>query len=169
MTSQRVGKAIAAKQLQLRDTLWPGCAPLLWDRTANKGFATIPKTLPYVLQIMDDLSKGKRVSETFLGLWCETWDNSFVNISNPQSMALAAGFSGQRAVYTWMDRINQLERLSFIGVKPGQAGPVSHVLIYNPHLVIKDHRAKGTLGLTEAKYTMLLARAQDVGAMDMFS
>ena len=98
---------------------------------ANKGFATIPKTMPIILQIMDDLSNGKPVSSTYLGLWCDTWDNSMVNVSKPAEMAHAAGFSGQRAAYTWGGRIKILQDLRFIDVKAGKSGPISHVLIWN--------------------------------------
>jgi hypothetical protein len=73
MTSAREGKAIAKKQLVQRELLWPGAGPRLWHRLAHKGFATIPKTMPIVLQIMDNLSDGKPVSSTYLGLWCSTW------------------------------------------------------------------------------------------------
>jgi hypothetical protein len=159
--------AIVRKQLEQREMLWPGSAPRLWNRKANKGFATIPKTMPLVLQIMDDLSKGKPLSSTYLGLWCSTWDNSFVTVSKPQEMAHAAGFAGQRADYTWLSRVRILEELGFIGVKPGSSGPVTYILLLNPHLVIRDHYAKGTPGLTEGTYNALLARALEIGARDM--
>jgi hypothetical protein len=160
-------KAIARKQLDQRDALWPEAAPRLWNRRANKGFATIPKTMPLVLQVMDGLSKGKPLSSTYLGLWCSTWDNSFVTVSRAQEMAHSAGFSGQRAEYTWAARIKLLEELGFIDVKPGSFGAITYVLLWNPHVVIREHYAKGTPGLTEGTYNALLARALDVGALDM--
>jgi hypothetical protein len=163
----RVVKAIVKKQLDQREALWPGAERYLWDRNAYKGFATIPKTMPLVLQIMDELSKGKRLSETYLGLWCGTWDNSFVTISKAQEMAHAAGFSGQRAEYTWADRMKRLHELNFINIKPGKSGPITHVLIWNPHLVIRDHHQKKTPGLLEATYNILLDRALEIGARDM--
>ena len=57
----RAASAIATKQLQQRDALWPDQEPNLWDRKANKGFATIPKTMALILRIMDEMSKGKLV------------------------------------------------------------------------------------------------------------
>jgi hypothetical protein len=169
MISVRKGKAIAEKHLAQREALWPGVSesPWLWHRLANKGFATIPKTMPLVLQIMDDLSNGKRVSPTYLGLWCETWDNSFVNISSQGAMAHAAGFTGQRAVYTWQERMKLLQTLRFIDIKPGKFGPISHVLIWNPHKIIRMHNAKKTHGLVEGNYNALLDRALEIGAKDM--
>lgn len=163
----RSGKAIAEKQLAQRELLWPGHQPWLWNRKANKGFATIPKTMPLVLQIMDGMSNGKPLSSTYLGLWCDTWDNSMVNVSKHQEMAHAAGFTGQRAVYTWAARMQLLQKLNFISIKPGKSGPISHVLIYNPHLIIRWHHEQKTPGLVEAYFNALLERAIDVGANDM--
>ena len=77
MSSAREANAIATKQLELRETLWPGHEPFLWNRKINKGFATIPKTMPLILKIMDELTKGAPVSSTYLTLWCQTWDNSY--------------------------------------------------------------------------------------------
>jgi hypothetical protein len=167
MATVRNGKAIVAKNLAQRELLWPNAAPWLWHRTANKGFATIPKTMPLILQIMDDLSNGKPLSPTYLGLWCETWDNSMVNVSKHQEMAHAAGFTGQRATYTWGGRIQLLHSLHFIDIKPGKSGPISHVLIWNPHRVIRWHHEKKTPGLVEANFNALLERALEIGANDM--
>ena len=159
--------AIIRKNLDQRDALWPGMAARLWNRKANKGFATIPKTMPLILQIMDGLSKGKPLSSTYLGLWCSTWDNSFVTVSKPQEMAHAAGFSGSRAEYTWAARMKLLEHLNFIDIKPGAFGAISYVLILNPHIIIREHHSSRTQGLTESAYNALLTRALEIGALDM--
>jgi hypothetical protein len=159
MATPSSAKAIVEKQLTQRELLWPGAAAYLWHRKANKGFATIPKTMPLILQIMDDLSNGKPLSSTYLGLWCETWDNSMVNISKHQEMAHAAGFTGQRAVYTWSGRMHLLHSLKFIDIKPGRSGPISHVLIWNPHQAIRWHH--------EQNFNALLERAIEIGAKDM--
>lgn len=167
MTTTRAANSIAKKQLAQRELMWPGVDAWLWHRKSNKGFATIPKTMPLILQIMDDLSNGKPISSTYLGLWCATWDNSMVNVSKPQEMAHAAGFTGQRAVYTWAGRIKALQALSFIDVKAGKSGPISHVLIWNPHRIIRWHHGQKTPGLVEANFNALLERALDIGANDM--
>jgi hypothetical protein len=167
MTTARQGNAIAKKLLAQREVLWPGVEQWLWHRTAHKGFATIPKTMPLILQIMDGLSNGKPVSSTYLGLWCATWDNSMVNISKNDEMAHAAGFTGQRAAYTWAGRIKILQDLGFIDVKPGKSGPISHVIIWNPHYVIRSHHDRKTPGLVEANFNALLDKALEIGANDM--
>ena len=167
MVVLKKANAIVKKQLAQRDLLWPEASEWIWDRSAHKGFATIPKTMPIILQIMDDLSNGKPVSATYLGLWCDTWDNSMVNITKPIEMAYAAGFTGQRAVYTWSGRMQLLKQLNFIDIKPGRSGPISHVLIWNPHRVIRYHHEQKTPGLVEANFNALLERALEIGAKDM--
>ncbi len=161
------GLVIAKKGLAQREALWPGQEPNLWNRKNNKGFATIPKTMPLILQIMDELSKGKPVSSTYLGLWCATGDNSMVNVARHQEMAHAAGFSGQRAEYTWQGRMHILQQLRFIDIKPGKAGAISHVLIWNPHYMIRWHHINKTPGMLEGTYNALLDRAIELGANDI--
>src|SRR5262245_25995528 len=116
---------------------------------------------------MDELSNGKPLSATYLGLWCSTWDNSFVTIPKAQETAHAAGFGGQRAEYTWSRRVKLLQELKFIDIKPGKSGPFSHVIIWNPHYVIRWHHMHKTPGLVEATYNALIDRALDIGAKDM--
>lgn len=167
MTSARTKSAIAARYLELRDSLWPGTEPALWDRNAYKGFATIPKTMPLILKIMDEMNKNTPVSATYLALWCSTWDNSYVALSKPQDLALAAGFSGQRAVYVWSQRMRLLQAQGFIDIKPGKSGPLGHAIIWNPHFAIRWHHEQKTPGLHEASYTALVEWALEMGAKDM--
>ena len=113
MASSREAGAIAKKQLALRDHLWPGTDKRwLWDFHEDKGFTRIPKTLPLIAKIMDEMTKGAPISSTYLTLWCCTWDNnSFVTLNKPGEMANAAGFGGQRGVHTWASRMKMLYKL----------------------------------------------------------
>lgn len=170
MLPSRQITAIAKRQLALRDQLWPEQQYFLWNRRENKGFATIPKTLPLVLSIMDDMTKGAPISSTYLALWCATWDNSYVPITKPTEMSIIAGFGGQRGEHTWAGRMKKLQELHFISIKPGKSGPMSHVVIWNPHTIIRYHHdVAKTPGLTEASFTGLLERAMEIGADDMLA
>ncbi|WP_342239401.1 hypothetical protein [Inquilinus sp. OTU3971] len=167
MTTTREASAIAKKQLALRELHWPGQEVNLWHRKANKGFATIPKTMPMILKIMDEMTKGAPVSSTYLTLWCSTWDNSFAVLNKHGDMANAAGFGGQRGEYTWATRMKKLQDLRFIDIKPGKSGPMSNAIIWNPHLVLQWHHLHKTPGLVEASYNALIEWALDIGAKDM--
>ena len=75
MTSARELSAMAKRQLALRDQLWPDVGHYLWRRSVHNGYATIPKTMPLVLKIMDEMTKGAPVSSTYFTLWCSSLDN----------------------------------------------------------------------------------------------
>ena len=167
MATIREAGAIAKKQQAIRDLHWPGAEAHLWNRKANKGFTTIPKTMPLILKAMDEITKGAPVSSTYLTLWCCTWDNSFVVLNKAGDMANAAGFGGQRGEHTWAGRMKKLQELHFIDIKPGKSGPMSNAIIWNPHLAIRYLHEQKTPGLTEATYNSLVEWALEVGAKDM--
>lgn len=166
-TTTREKGAIAKKQLAIRELHWPNQAPYLWDRKVNRGFTTIPKTMPMVLKIMDEMTKGAPVSSTYLTLWCCTWDNSFAVLNKHADMANASGFGGQRGEHTWAMRMKKLQELHFIDIKPGKSGPMSNAIIWNPHLVLRWHHDHHTPGLMESSYNALLEWALEIGAKDM--
>ena len=145
MASAREASAITKKQLAMREAFWPGVESHLWHRTANKGFTAIPKTMPMILKIMDEMTKGAPVSSTYLTLWCNTWDNSYVALNKAADLAYASGFGGQRGEHTWTTRVKKLNELSFINIKPGKSGPMSNVIIWNPHLVLRWHHQEKLL------------------------
>ena len=157
-------KKIAKRQLELRDRLWPDLPQdRLWTRHTHDGFTTLPKAMPLMLSIMDDLAKGQPVASTYLELWCRTFDENFVTLSKPREIAFHSGFFGQRAERTWRARLNILADLGFISLREGPSGPASYALIYNPYKVIQDHHVGGTPGLRADKYNALIERAIEIG------
>lgn len=179
MAPIRARRAIAGSELSLRNSLWPEAAERAWDRTAFGGFTTLPKTIPYICRIMDDLSKGFPLSTTYLALWSSTWDNSFVRLNRPGDLAFASGFSGERAERTWIDRMRRLEEIGFVQTKPSGASKMGFAFIPNPHQVIfRLHAAKTdpnapsparglAAGLTEGAFNAFVERALEVGCNDV--
>ncbi len=179
MAIVRARRAIAGTEIALRNTLWPDAAERAWDRTVYGGFTTLPKTLPLICRIMDDLSKGFPLSSTYLALWCATWDNSFVRLNRPGDLAFASGFSGERAERTWTDRMRRLEEIGFVDIKPSGASKMGFAFIPNPHQVIFELRAAKTdasaasekkelaSGLTEGAFNALIERALELGCDDV--
>lgn len=168
MTSVRTKSAIANRYLQIRQQLWPGAESSLWDRNAHKGFASIPKTMPIILKIIDEMTKNNPASATYLSLWCSTWDNAYVTLSKSRDLAHASGFSGQRAEYVWGTRMKLLQELKFIDIKPGKSGPMGHAIIWNPHWVIRWHYENKTgTGMQESSYTALVEWGLEMGCKDI--
>lgn len=159
---------ITERQLRLREQLWPNLdANRLWLRKVRKGFTTVPRTMPLILSIMDSMSKGKPLSSTYLELWCRAHDECMVTLSKQEELAFHSGFSGQRMIATWRERIRALQKLGFIETKPGPSGEFSYALILNPYQVIKAQKAKRGSGVTEAVYNALQQRAIEIGATDL--
>lgn len=160
-------KKIAQQKLAIRNSIWPDLDEnKLWRRLKSDGWLSVPRAFPLLLRILDMLApKGKPVSQTYLDLWCRTYDDSFVIVSKPREMAYYAGFSGERAQHTWANRIQILEELGFIDVKSGVHGRINYILILNPYQVINKHYAAGHVKADA--YNALRERAIEIGAMDL--
>lgn len=158
------GKAYSERRQKLIESLWGKDIDdlAIWDRQEHKGFTTIPRTLPYIIKIMDSMSaKGSPLGSTYLALWCRVFDEGFIEIKENKTLAYEAGFTGQRAAHTWTSRMRTLNELGFIDAKPGPQGEFQYVIIINPLRVIKDkYEGKEK---NEA-YNALSARMIDVGA-----
>lgn len=171
MITQKQVKKRASKMstrtLELRKRLWPELdESLLWTRTKQHGFTTLPRTMPHILEIMDDMAgKGVPVSKVYLSLWCRVFDESLVEIKSYPDLAYEAGFNGQRAVTTWKQRMASLVELGFILAEAGTAGEYDYILLLNPYPIIKTHYEDGKI--QKQKYISLFTRAQEVGAKDL--
>ncbi|WP_242773592.1 hypothetical protein [Sphingopyxis sp. YF1] len=160
-------RTILARHLEARAKIWPDITnQMLWDRTERDGFATVPRAMPLIMSIMDDMSgKGFPVGQTFFEMWCRLYDEMFLTLNRPEEMAFFAGFSGQRAGRTWRDRVKRLADLGFIDVKSGPLGDLSYAIFLNPYHVIKRAYLKGDV--FEDKYRALVFRMNEIGATDL--
>jgi hypothetical protein len=155
---------MAAARLEQRHQLWPNVgSDQVWNRRRDKGFATIPRTLPLIMVIADHLTSGTPVSSTYLELWARLFDEGFVKLDKPDEMALAAGFKTQRRRHIWSQRLDLLRKLGFIALAPGAQGDRSFALVFNPYHVIKKLRPK----IPKDLYNALVAQANAVGAFEL--
>src|SRR5689334_4077690 len=103
MTEQKsTKKHVLEKRLALRKQLWPEITEDdLWTHRRKDGFIPVPRTMPLILKIMNDLAR-RPVSSTYLDLWCRKFDEQFLTLNRPmKSYAFFAGFAGQRGEQTW--------------------------------------------------------------------
>ena len=153
--------------------LWPAVTDAeLWlqEDRSKKGFLWMPRPMPLFINLINDISKkvtgGKAVpaGKSYLVLWCRIRDGAFLDIENEVVAALEAGYAGERNVTTWREHLHVLQLLDFIDYKPGPAGPMQFVLLWNPYHVVKRLKAKGFI--QEAAYTAIFKRAIEIGATD---
>jgi hypothetical protein len=142
-----------------------------WDvknKARTKGYTSMPRTIPIIGAIADLMAgKGKPVTSTYLELWCRCNEQGFVNVSKHSDVSFASGFSGERGVSTWKQRLRKLEALGFISIKSGTAGDIHYVQIWNPYLVIKHHAEADTEGFSDKHYNAYLDRYYEIGAVDL--
>ncbi len=163
---QKPRKKITQRQMELRNRLWPNHSDkFIWIRQKHNGFTTLPRTMPLILSIMDDLA-GSPVGMAYLELWCRAFDEGFVTLSKQREIAFHAGFDGQRGERTWRSKMKDLVELGFIDIQSGPSGPMSYALILNPYLVIRRLHEQKRPGLREDKYNALVERAGEIGAAD---
>ena len=159
------------KRSAMRSTAFPELdESRVWDvknKARTKGFTSMPRTMPLIGAIIDLMAgKGKPASNTYLELWCRADEQGFLILNKPQEIAFASGFSGERGVTTWKQRVRRLEKLGFISTKPGTSGDLHYVQIWNPYLVIRDHRDANTEGFSERHFLAFVERYNDIGAVD---
>ena len=165
--ARNAARSILRRQVNARRKLWPEVTDdMLWSMD-NEGWVALPRLMPLMLSIMDDLSgKGFPVSRTYLELWSRMRiEESFLTLNRPEEMAFHAGFEGQRALRTWKDRMQRLAKLGFIGVKPGPLGDLSYAVVYNPYHLIKRAYIAGQVH--ENKWQALVIRSNEVSALDI--
>ncbi|WP_212578665.1 hypothetical protein, partial [Vibrio parahaemolyticus] len=107
--SELAGKQkLQQQRTELRNTLWADeiDSISIWNRKTHNGFTTITRTLPQIVRIMDKFSgKGKPLSSTYLSLWCNVFDEGFLEIEDKHRFAFESGFSSERAITTWTTRM----------------------------------------------------------------
>jgi len=152
-----------AKTLKLRGEFWSEITEEdLWHRKRQDGWITIPRTMPIIINIIDALTKNASAGNTYFTLWCRSFDEQVIEIGNPADLASESGFSGERAVYTWRQRMKSLKSMGFIDSYTG-SHDYQFVLLFNPHKVIKKKKGEIPANL----YSQLFSRALDIGARDM--
>lgn len=160
-------QVIVERQLAARKRLWPDVTDeMLWNPAKRVGYAPVPRVMPLMMSIMDDLAgKGFPVGQTYFEMWTRLQEELFLTLNRPEEMAFHAGFSGQRALRTWRDRVKRLVELGFVGAKAGPLGELSYALIFNPFHVIKRAYLAGNV--QEAKWQALIIRSYEIGAFDL--
>lgn len=164
--STKAKRAIGQRKVELRERLWPGITnDHIWERSRD-GFGSVPRALPLIITIMNYLSdKGKPVGGAYLELFCRLRDEGFISLNQQEDMALASGFTGQRYLHTFRDRLTKLEEMGFISLKEGATNRFGYALIWNPYHVIRRFYEAGKL--PDRFWNALVFRASEIGATDL--
>lgn len=132
----------ADRRTQLKEHYWPRDAA--WNGTGS-GWFKGPRTLPLILALLSQkgLTAGRDVSRVYLELLARHMDGGVIEIGNEADHAYAAGYTGTRAVRTWHERMQLLERLGFIKSKHIGNQKYKLVLVVDPIVAAAELRKQG--------------------------
>lgn len=134
--STKPPNAAKRRRAKLRKEIWPDVTDaMIWSRENFKGFTSIPRTMPIIIAIINSLSKNSSGS-VFFGIWCKAFEDFLVEIKDEYDFAFSAGYTGQRAIRSWRERVEVLEKNGFIKVLRSPQGGYRYILVLDPHQVI---------------------------------
>ncbi len=109
------------KRTALRERLFPGEVAY---EPPEKGFIKATRALPLVLGLLGskEISGDKDPTRVYLELLGRCMDSGIVELGSEAEHAYAAGYTTDRGVRTWRERMDILEDIGFIKSKglPGQ-------------------------------------------------
>jgi len=141
--------AAMRRRLKLRKEIWPDFEEsMLWRRADFVGFTTVPRTMPIIIRIINSLDK-KSAGSVYFELWCRAFDDFLVEVKDEYECAFSAGYEGQRAVRTWRERVEVLEKFGFVWTKKAPHGAYRYVLMLDPHIIIEKLKGEGKISELE--------------------
>ncbi len=155
---------IIAKHLAQRDLLWPDADQFVWDWNNSKGYVHVPRLLPLVMVLINELSPSGDPSAVYLEIWTRCLDGGFYEVDDEEGCAYAAGYTGQRAVRTWRERMRTLRKLGFIETLSTGNREFGSVLIINPLLVCARLRHDKDTKVPDAWWSAFVSRARKISA-----
>lgn len=162
LTKLKVPKKAAERRRDLRDSLWPGAASIIWSRHTDDGYTTVPRTLPLIMTLINLLHKDVDASLVYMELWSRVSDEGFIEMTDESEHAYCAGYVTPRAARSFGERLRVLEKLGFIKVKPKGSWKYGYVLLVHPHDVVEVLVKNG--GVPEEWRTLYLQRLVQTGA-----
>jgi hypothetical protein len=154
----------ALKRTELRESLWPGSAEMIWSRKTNDGFTSIPRLLPLVMLLIKSLSEKGDPSRVYLELWTRAYDEGIVTIGNENDCAFAAGCLGTRALRTWHEHIFTLQELGFIKVRAQGNREIGHILLLDPLRICCEKQKRDPKQIPDGWWGAFVSRANEIGA-----
>jgi hypothetical protein len=146
-----------------RDGFWPDSDAVIYDKTAESGFCTVPRTLALIATLIRQIGEDD-ASRVYWDLWTRQRDDGYVEIEDASESAAAAGLLGTRALKSWRGKIEELQRLGFIRVRQKGNQPYRYVLLLNPHDVVQRIRQEEPERISDTWWSYFETRIQDIGA-----
>ena len=158
VTGKRVTERRRAK---IRKDFWPN--EDFWTDSKETGWFSATRTLSLILGLMDSkaLSGTRAPSKVYVELLTRHFDNGIIEIKSEEEHAYASGYTGNRAVRSWRERMQLLEELGFIKTKEGGGRSFHYVLLVHPTVAVKQLSDKNKV--PDAWWTTYRGRQVETG------
>lgn len=143
--------------------MWSKAQEIIYDKRNESGFCTIPRSLALVATLIRHLSK-RDPSRAYWDLWTRQRDDGYVEIDDAAEMAAISGLTGTRALKSWREKLDELERLGFIQIKGKGNQKYKYVLLLHPHDVVQKIRHETPDRIPDWWWSYFTTRIQDIGA-----
>lgn len=149
-----------------RDALWPGSQDEVYDRKAEAGFTTVPRTLGMIMTLIKTMSGKGDPSRVYLELWMRQRDDGFVELDDLDELASVTGYyRGQtRRARSFREALERLQGMGFIRTAPKGPRKYAFVLILHPHDVVQRLRHEDPGRIPDWWWSLFELRVQDIGA-----
>ena len=134
-----------------------------WTDSKEKGWFSATRTLSLVLGLMDSkaLSGNRAPSKVYVELLTRHVDSGIIEMKSEEEHAYAAGYTGNRAVRSWRERMQLLKELGFIKTKEGGGRVFHYVLLVHPTVAVKQLFNKNKV--SDAWWTTYRGRQGETG------
>ena len=134
-----------------------------WTDSKEKGWFSATRTLSLVLGLMDSkaLSGNRAPSKVYVELLTRHVDSGIIEMKSEEEHAYAAGYTGNRAVRSWRERMRLLKELGFIKTKEGGGRVFHYVLLVHPTVAVKQLFNKNKV--SDAWWTTYRGRQGETG------
>jgi hypothetical protein len=132
----------AARREEIRQTHFAHLD--LWAGEKETGWCAIPRTLPLILGLIDSkgISGKKTASSVYLELLTHHRSDGVVEMGKEGDHAFASGYVGTRAIRTWRERMETLEKNHFIVTKPIGNERFGYVALVHPTTAVQKLHEK---------------------------
>lgn len=148
---------------QRRDEFWPDSAKVIYDKREENGFCTIPRSVAMIATLIHHLSKNDP-SRVYWDLWTRQRDDGYVEIEDSEEMAACAGLKGTRALKSWRQKLDELQKLGFIRIREKGNQKYKYILLLHPHDVVQQIRHNEPARIPSWWWSLFETRMQDVSA-----
>jgi hypothetical protein len=131
------GKVSAKRRATMRERIWPDDAEY-WRGPKDQGYFCGPRSLPLIVRLLNSKSVAgvENLGGVYLELLSRHLGEGLVEMGPEEDHAYAAGYSGQRAVRSWRERMKRLEEYGFIRTERRGSLTYGYVFLVHPAVAV---------------------------------